>query len=75
MFRQVFGIPRSHHQPSNLVGRLGRQALNGRQGPKVPLHIVVAETVVRPAFLGADEMLELHGSRTKNTGVLLPTMS
>ena len=42
------------HQPGDLVGRLGRQR------PEVPLHVVVAQAVVRTALLGADEVLELH---------------
>src|ERR1039457_6331730 len=42
------------HQPGHLVRRFRRQ------GPEVPLHVVVAQVVVRAAFLGADEVLELH---------------
>jgi len=47
--------PAVTHQPRDLMGRLGRQ------GPEIPLHVVVAQVVVRPALLGADEVLELHG--------------
>src|ERR1700688_2044018 len=42
------------HQNGHLMRRLRRQR------PEIPLHIVVAQTVVRAAFLRADEMLELQ---------------
>ena len=47
--------PAVTHQPGDLVRRLRGQ------GPEVPLHVVVAQVVVRAALLGADEVLELHG--------------
>ncbi len=43
------------HEPRHLVRRLGRQR------PEVPLHIMVAQAVVRAALLRTDEMLELQG--------------
>ena len=46
--------PAVSHQPGHLVRRLGRQR------PEVPLHVVVAEAGIGPAFLGTDEVLELH---------------
>ena len=42
------------HQPGHHVGRLGRE------GPEVPLHVVVAQVVVHPALLRTDEVLELQ---------------
>jgi hypothetical protein len=42
------------HQPGHLVRRLRRQ------GPEVPLHVVVAQVVVRAALLRANEVLELQ---------------
>ena len=42
------------HQVGDLVGGLREQ------GPEVPLHVVVAQPVVRAAFLRSDEVLELH---------------
>jgi hypothetical protein len=50
-----FGDASIAHEPRHLVRRLGRQR------PEVPLHVVVAQAVVRAALLRADEMLELQG--------------
>ena len=46
--------PSVAHQVRDLVRRLRGQ------GPEVPLHVVVAQPVVGPALLRADEVLELH---------------
>jgi hypothetical protein len=53
MFRQVRDATVAH-QPGHLVRRLGGQ------GPEVPLHVVVAQVVVRAALLRPDEVLELQ---------------
>ena len=42
------------HQPGHLVRRLGRQ------GPEIPLHVVVSKTGIGHALLTADEVLELQ---------------
>ncbi len=55
MCRQLLRNPAITHQDGDLVGRLGRE------GPEVPLHVVVAQAVARQALLRPDEVLELHG--------------
>ena len=50
----IFGNAAIAHQPCDLVGRLGRE------GPEIPLHIVIAEATIGTAFLRTDEVLELH---------------
>ena len=42
------------HQPGHLVRRLRGQ------GPEVPLHVVIAQVVIRAPLLRADEVLELQ---------------
>ena len=53
MCRQLDGMPRSVIRIDHLVRRLRRQ------GPEVPLHVVVAQVRVGAALLGVDEVLEL----------------
>ena len=54
MCRQVARDAAVAHQPGHLVRRLRRQ------GPEVPLHVVIAQVVVRAPLLRADEVLELQ---------------
>ena len=57
------------HQLDHLVGRLWRQR------PEVPLHVVAAHAAVRQRYCEWMKSGNFIGSRTKKTGVLLPTMS
>jgi hypothetical protein len=61
----ALGDPSITHQDRDLMGGLWRQ------GPEVPLHVVVSQAAVRPALLRMDEVLELHWvANEKHRGVV-----
>src|SRR5690606_23244745 len=54
------------HQPRDLMSRLGRQR------PKIPLHVVISKTAIGPAFLRANEVLELQWIAQEEHGGVVP---
>ena len=70
MCRQDFGMPRSPISQVTMMGGLRRK------GPEVPLHVVRSRKLLAAKrFWERMKFWNLIGSRTKKTGVLLPTMS
>src|ERR1700760_4805614 len=43
----------------------------GAERPEIPLHVVIAQAIVGPALLAADEMLELHWIADKEDGRII----